>query len=244
MAKISLIIPVRNEAKLIGSCLAQFSPPLKERFGIEVIVSDGGSEDMSVAICRDTADIVVLHEDSSRRQTIAEGRNRGAHAASGSILIFLNADTKIQNAEKFFSRITSRLKQEKSLIALAVKVEVFPEERIVSDKIFHTFFNSYVRLINFLGIAMARGECQIIRSEAFREIGGYNDSLAAGEDYELFKRLSRVGKVRYDPQLLVFESPRRYRKYGYGKVYSEWIKNAFSVLFRKKSASKIWEDVR
>jgi len=242
--KITVIIPTRNEEKLLGRCLKQFTPDLKDRFGIEVIVSDGGSSDATLAIAAEFADRIATHEDFSHRQTIAEGRNRGAALATGEILMFLNADTRIPNVVEFFERIAMRMSVDPALGALAVKVEVLPEERRFSDRVFHAFFNQYVRLLNVLGIGMGRGECQIVRRTVFNSLHGYDVTLAAGEDFEFYKRIHYFGKLKYDGKLLVYESPRRYRKYGYLKVYSEWIKNGFSVLFRKRAASTVWEEVR
>ena len=241
---ISVIIPTRNEEKLLGGCLKQFTPELKHRFGIEVIVSDGGSTDATHAIAAEFADRIATHEDTSRRQTIAEGRNRGAALASGKILIFLNADTRIPNIADFFDRIVLRMSLDPALSALAVKVQVTPEERRFFDRVFHGFFNQYVRYLNQFGIGMGRGECQIVRSAAFHSLHGYDARLAAGEDFEFYKRIHSFGKLKYDGRLLVYESPRRYRKYGYMKVYLSWIKNGFSVLLRNKSANKVWEEVR
>ncbi|MEP7234863.1 MAG: hypothetical protein ABI778_06165, partial [Ignavibacteriota bacterium] len=130
------------------------------------------------------------------------------------------------------------------LSAIAVKVEVIPNERKFSDRLFHGFFNQYVRLLNLFGIGMGRGECQIVRKSAFDTLGGYDASLAAGEDFEFYKRIHHFGKLKYDSKLLVYESPRRYRKYGYARVYFAWVKNGLSVLFRNKAASEVWEEVR
>jgi glycosyltransferase involved in cell wall biosynthesis len=240
----SVIIPTRNEEKLLAGCLEQFSGKIKEKFRIEIIVSDGGSTDQTLAIASQHSDTVLQHDDISHRQTIAEGRNNGAAIASGDIFLFINADTRIASIETFLAKCEAQFTADQRLAALAVKVQVMPEERKLSDILFHGFFNSYVRLINFVGISMGRGECQIIRASTFREVKGYNESYAAGEDFELYKRLAKKGKVKYDPSLLVYESPRRYRKYGYAKVYSQWIGNAFSILLRKKAASEVWEEVR
>ena len=241
---ISLIIPTRNEEKLLRGCLEQFPKELQQRYGIEIIVSDGGSTDATLTIASEYTSRIAKHEGISHRQTIAEGRNSGTALASGKILVFLNADTRIPNITKFFERIKGRINTDPSLAALAVKVEVIPEERKLSDILFHGFFNQYVNVLNFLGIGMGRGECQIVRRTAFDAVHGYNESLAAGEDFDLYNRLRKIGKIKYDGKLLVFESPRRYRKYGYAKVYSDWVKNGFSVLFRKKASSEVvMEDV-
>jgi glycosyltransferase involved in cell wall biosynthesis len=244
LSAISVIIPTRNEEKLLRKCLEQFTPDLKQQFRIEIIVSDGGSSDATLAIASEFTNKIAIHKDPSHRQTIAKGRNNGAAIASGEIFVFLNADTQISDILLFFERIHLRMTGEPLLVALSVKVQVLPEERKLSDSIFHSFFNRYVQLINLLGIGMGRGECQIARSSAFSTIHGYNESLAAGEDFDLYKRLKHQGKVAYDAKLLVYESPRRYRKYGYAKVYYEWIKNGFSVLFKKKASSEVWEEVR
>ena len=240
----SVIIPTLNEEKLISQCLNQFSPELKNQFGIEVIVSDGGSRDATLAAAAKYSDHLVTNAETSHRQTIAEGRNKGASIAKGDILVFLNADTRFPNATDFFQRILWRMSGDSSLSALAVKVQVHPEERRLSDKLFHGLFNLYVHWLNIVGIGMGRGECQIVRHTAFNAVHGYNETLAAGEDFEFYKRIHHLGKLRFDGKLLVYESPRRYRKYGYLKVYSQWIKNGFSVLLKKKSSSNVWEEVR
>ena len=242
--RISVIIPTKNEEKLLGQCLAMFTPEIKNKFGLEIIVSDGASTDATISIAKASADKVVIHEDPSRRQTIAEGRNRGAQIASGDILMFLNADSRPADIDYFLERVRSRFSADESLAALAVKVQIEPSEEKLSDKLFHGFFNQYVKWLNRFGMGMGRGECQIIRKSAFEESGGYNNSFAAGEDFELYNRLHKIGKVRYDGTLLVYESPRRYRKYGYARVYAEWIQNGVSVLFKKCAASDVWEEVR
>ena len=46
--KISIIVPTLNEEKLILQVLRQFEPGLKDKFNLEVIVSDGGSKDSTL----------------------------------------------------------------------------------------------------------------------------------------------------------------------------------------------------
>ena len=91
---------------------------------------------------------------------------------------------------------------------------------------------------------MGRGECQIVPKNLFDRIGGYNNSLVAGEDFDLFKRIRKKGKILFDKSLVIYESPRRYRKYGHTKIFFSWLLNAVSVIFKNKSASKEWEEVR
>lgn len=242
--RLSVVIPTKNEEKLLARCLEEFTPELKKEYNIELIVSDGGSSDATIGIAAAFADKIAVHDEKDGKQTIAEGRNRGAALATGDVLVFLNADSFIHEPKEFFELVRRRFLLDPSLLALAVKVEVDPDERKFSDVLFHGFFNFYVRVVNRLGVGLGRGECQIVRHKAFTALKGYDATLPAGEDFEFYKRLKAYGKVRFDGKLLVYESPRRYRKYGYLKVYKDWTANALSVLFTKRAACEEWEEVR
>ena len=84
--KLSIILPVLNEAGGIMEALAALAP-LRAR-GVEIIVSDGGSCDATVALARPLADIVVVAPRGRGRQM-----NAGAAASQGDVLLFLHADT-------------------------------------------------------------------------------------------------------------------------------------------------------
>ena len=95
--KLSIIIPVLDEAAVIGAALVPLAP-LRAR-GHEVIVADGGSEDATRALAAPLADRVVVAARGRSRQM-----NAGAAAASGEALIFLHADTRLPaNAEYLIS---------------------------------------------------------------------------------------------------------------------------------------------
>ncbi|MDX1531419.1 MAG: glycosyltransferase, partial [Rhodothermales bacterium] len=92
--RVSVVIPTLDEEKRLGALLAAFTPGLRRRFGLEVVVTDGGSTDGTLAIAERLADRVVVHGGAGR-QTIAAGRNAGAQAARGDLLLFFNADVRL-----------------------------------------------------------------------------------------------------------------------------------------------------
>src|SRR6266508_2970429 len=85
-ARTSVVVPTWDEAKylptLLASMRAQTVPPL------EVIVADSGSTDGTPDLARAAGSLVLEGE----RKGPGEGRNRGARAARGDILLFVDAD--------------------------------------------------------------------------------------------------------------------------------------------------------
>lgn len=242
---LSLIMPVYQEEKIIENQLKRFPKSIREKYNFELIVSDGGSSDKTVEIASKYADIVVVH-DKPYRQTISEGRNRGAEVANADVLVFLNADSYPENIDDFFLFISNWAKGSSVSdgIAVACYVTAFPEEIVLKDKLFYSFHNFYVRVLNFIGLGMGRGECQIVRSDFFKSVNGYRNEIVAGEDFDLYSRLAKIGKIKYAAELRVLESPRRFRKYGYVKTVWYWTLNSLSVMLFGKSVSKEWEAVR
>lgn len=243
---ISVVIPVYKEEKILESILSRYNKEIRNKFKIEIIVSDGGSEDKTVEIAEKYADKVIVHTEK-RRQTIAEGRNAGAAHATGKVIVFINGDTYPENIENFFAFIYKWLcdtNLSDKYPALATRVYVEKSEITFADKIFYNCFNQYVNFLNLIGVGMCRGECQIIKRELFEKVGGYNSKLAAGEDFDLFKRIAKIAETKYTSKITVIESPRRFRQDGYIKVLYHWTKNGINVILNGKSGDDKWEAVR
>lgn len=239
---ISIIIPALNEEKLIRQALIQFDEVVRKKHNLEIIVSDGGSKDATLQIINGLADKVLIHKEIFK-QNISQGRNQGALNSKGDVLIFLNADTLISDVNLFFDRIL-KLFEKNEIVALACPVMVFKNEECLKDRIFHSFYNNYVRFLNKFIMGMGRGECHVIKRKAFEKVGCYNEKMNAGEDFDLYKRLKKIGKIKFLKDIVVYESPRRYRKFGYVKVFWDWTRNSIWITLFKKSISKVWEEVR
>lgn len=239
---ISVIIPTLNEEKLLPKLLDQLSDQkLKEKYNYEIIISDGGSKDRTIEIAKKYSDKIVIHNEQ-RRQKISEGKNLGFKVSEGDILIFICADCKFENPYQFFDYV-EHFRSSKYLAA-TFWFDTFPEEKKWSDYIFHFFFNGFIGFLNLIGNGMGRGECQVIKRDVFEKIGGYNENLTAGEDYDLYSRIKKLGKIDVNFKIKVYESPRRYRKFGYLKILFMWFRNSLRVLNIVKTQVDEWKEVR
>ena len=83
LKKISVIIPILNEAKMLEKTLSQLEPELGAH---ELIVVDGGSTDGSVHIAEKYGRVITSEPGRAKQL------NTGAVSATGDILVFLHAD--------------------------------------------------------------------------------------------------------------------------------------------------------
>jgi rSAM/selenodomain-associated transferase 2/rSAM/selenodomain-associated transferase 1 len=193
---VSVIIPTFNEEKGIGELVAG----LKEA-GVEVVVADGGSTDQTVVICQEL-DIHIVHSPRGR----AGQMNAGAMAATGDTFIFLHADTRLP--EGFEDRVREAVAEGAVAGAFLFGTDMdTPSMRVIENA---THFRSYR-----LGIVF--GDQAIFATrEAFFRAGGYPEQPIM-EDYELWKRLAKVGRRTLIP-LQVTTSARKWAEHGVWRI--------------------------
>lgn len=236
----SIIIPAKNELGSFKKNLHQFDA-LRGVFTHELIIADGASTDGTIEFSRTVADRVEV-KTKTGRETIGEGRNRGAAVARGEILMFFDAGVRIPDI-RFFCTEVRRAFDDPRVVAVTVPVTIYPEHELLRDKIVHGIFNGMIRCMNIVGMGAAKGEAQIMRRSIFKKIGGFKQALAAGEDFDLYRRLAREGRVRYLSQLKAYDDPRRFRSYGYARVLFRSIRNDLWVRLFGRSWDSQWERV-
>jgi rSAM/selenodomain-associated transferase 2 len=171
-ARLTIVVPVLNESRGLAESL-QALAPLRAR-GHEVVVVDGGSDDASAELAAPLAER-VQHAPPGR----AAQMNAGARAASGDVLLFLHADTRLPAAadERIFSAI-----QEHRWGRFDVDIEGrHPLLRVVAAAM-----NLRSRLT---GIATG-DQAMFVRREAFP---GFPE-IALMEDIALSRLLKRSGR--------------------------------------------------
>ncbi|CAN5504608.1 hypothetical protein BH23BAC4_BH23BAC4_16500 [soil metagenome] len=244
--RVTVVVPTLNEERILGALLGQLRE-VADPLGLHLVVSDGGSTDTTLDIARAQADQVMEHS-GDRRQTIAQGRNAGAAGSRARVLLFLNADVTLPDRTADF--LSDLILAAQEFGAATCRVAVHPDKRTLADSAVLGSCNFIFWAANAAGIGMGRGECHAIRRDVFEDVGGYNETLVAGEDFDLFKRITarnrrlRMPKPQFLWQWVIYEDPRRYRQQGYARTLFRWARNAAWVVFRGRAHSEEWEAVR
>jgi len=90
---VSIVIPVRNEGRILDRCLESIRNLEYPAERVEVIVADSLSTDDSRQIAESYGAKVV----PNRRQTVVSGRNRGFEVAQGEFIAFTDADCIVRS---------------------------------------------------------------------------------------------------------------------------------------------------
>ena len=78
--------------------------------------------------------------------------------------------------------------------------------------------------------------------QKFSYLWKYNENIGYREDVDIAQRLNKIGKSHFFIDLIVYESPRRYRK-GYLKLGWQVFKTCIYQLLFKKNLYSRWERI-
>jgi 4,4'-diaponeurosporenoate glycosyltransferase len=238
--RLSVIIPARNEAKRLPPLLASLRE--QDFFPIEVIVVDDDSRDETASVARQGLARVIAAADYGTEADGADwaGKSRacwaGAHAACGDILLFLDADTRLDHADSLRRLLLTYRKQESQGI-----LSVQPYHRI---KRFYENFSAVFNIIVLAGVniftpwggrfksAGAFGPCLMCRKDEYMAVGGHAairgailDDLALGN---LFMQAALPVSGYGGRGLIHF---RMYPQ-GFAQLFEGWTKNFASGATR------------
>jgi glycosyltransferase involved in cell wall biosynthesis len=241
VSTMSFVVPTLNEIQTIErtlQCLAGYSGRH------QIIVSDGNSTDGTIDVCRRYADEVVVY-DGEARQTIGMARNMGAALASGDFIVFVDADVVIDDVDAFFATAFDEFERRPDVVGLTCRYRVFREASTFFDRyVFYTLGLQFGLQNNVFHIGGSGGEFMMITAHAFKQVEGFDERLAASEDMDLFRRLSKIGRTRFTNRLTVWHTGRRAHAVGWPRLLLSWFSNSVSVFLFRRSTSREWAPVR
>lgn len=192
---IGIVIPTWNEAAIIAETLERLLPAAEKAGGVEIAVSDSGTDATAEIASRYPVRVVRGAAGRARQM------NAGAETVAGELLYFLHADTLPPTG--FIDHLRHAHDAGKRAGCFRMR---FDQRDPLLD-----LFGWCTRL----PFTLCRGGDQslFITRQLFAEIGGFDASLMVMEDIEILERIqARTAFHILEPE--VTTSARKYRRHG------------------------------
>lgn len=187
MATISVIIPAYNSEKTINKTIESV---LNQTFSdLELIVIDDGSTDR-------TKEVVSRIKDnrislfSFANAGLPASRNRGVEKSSSEFVAFIDADD-IWTTDKLELQFNALQSNPKAAVAYSWTDYIDESGKIVASGR-HITLNGNIYEQLLVRYFLENGSNFLIRKDAYINVGGSDESMQAGEDWDLCIRLSRL----------------------------------------------------
>lgn len=195
---IAFIIPACNEERLLADCLKSIKQQVFERrsnLHIESIVVDCESSDNTRLIALRFQTTVI----SAARANAGSTRNKGTNRLESDFYAFVDADCVLP--PNWLETCLSHFEDSMVVAVGASQALANPGapwiERTWTDMISPVYANPWDSVEWLPAFNL------IVRSKAFHDVNGFNESLITCEDSDLTFRLSKIGKLRLDHRIKV-----------------------------------------
>jgi len=240
---ISVIVCAHNEARYLPACLyslrAQTRPP------DSIVVVDNASTDETGDVARAVPGVTVIHEP---RKGLPVARETARRAADSDVLAYVDADCRVPL--QWIERVEARFARNDSLVAVTGPYRFYDWHRTgrslvaVYDRLIAPPTHAALHRLVGAGAILYGGNFAV-RRDALERIGGFDASIEFhGEDTNLGRRLTPVGRVALSSDCWVWTSARRYKAMGTAKVFSLYVRNFWSEILRHRPSDSDHVDVR
>ena len=186
--EIDVVVIGLNGAQTLSDCLRHVLAATPEGAALHVVYSDSGSTDGSRELAAAVPGVTVV-SNSTGRPSASRGRNAGLRAGRAPFVQFVDCDTFIDAG--WLRAASAVLLSEPSVMAVSGRLSERHPELSFYNWIADQEWNPPV------GDVMSFGGNVLIRRAALEQVGGFDATLAAGEEPELGRRIrSRCGSIR------------------------------------------------
>ena len=225
--KISVIIPAYNEEENITATLDALLACDYPDF--EVIVIDNASKDKTFEVAS-KKNVKVIREERKGTMWACEA---GRKIATGEIVARLDADCL---PEKNWLAKGARWFADKKVSAVSGPYDYFDGPSVFRyfalglQKYIYVPLNYFLIFFRIGGITI--GGNTFMRAASLEKIHGFDTSITFyGDDTDVAKRLSTVGKVIFDGSLVIKTSARRFKSEGMLTISAKYVYHFFKVIF-------------
>jgi glycosyltransferase involved in cell wall biosynthesis len=185
-AEITIIIPAKNEAKMLPKLLRSLCKQDYEGMSeTRVIVADAGSTDGTMEAALSFRDRLLVEVIPGGLPSV--GRNAGARLATTKFLLFLDADVELPEPT-LLRRALWRMRRKNLHLAttnIACRDGGFFDDALYAG-------NNFMQRIGSFTKPFATGMFMLFERDAFWTLGGFNERALFAEDYLLSKGVARL----------------------------------------------------
>ena len=233
---LTLIFPAHNEEAYIGASIDAAVKYSRGKFK-EIIVVDNASTDTTAEVARAHGARVVFEAQKG----LTSARQAGFDASSSELVAYLDADTLI--TAQWIDIVERAFRERPDIVSLSGPRRHFGTawyRRWILNVVWVVAPLTYY-VVGY----MILGGNFVAKRSAIEKIGGFDRSIAFyGEDTDLARRLSKVGKTLFRMDFYVYASARRYEHEGMFKANGVYVLNYLWPVFFGRPFSKEYQDVR
>jgi glycosyltransferase involved in cell wall biosynthesis len=212
---ISIIIPAHNEERYIRGTLEAL---LQQNYpSFEIIVVANGCTDKTSEVAQDKCHRLIQMQDRG----LSRARNLGAHAALGDILIFLDADTILEN--QALHAIASKFTRDYAAGTLRGQPDI--------PRVKYKFMYAWKNFMHFSGLHEGSSGVILCWKQHFQSTSGFDEALHVRENSDLICKLRKMGRYIYIGDTAVITSMRRYEQTGPVRTVCVWTKIWLQSVF-------------
>jgi glycosyltransferase involved in cell wall biosynthesis len=240
---ISAIVCAYNEARYLPACL--FSLLAQTRPPDEIIVVNNASTDGTGAIAQEVPGVRVVDEPV---RGLVNARETARRTARGDIVAFVDADCRAPIC--WLERLERRFTSAPDTVGVTGPYRFYDWHRqgrvLIRLYDFSVAPATHFLVHHTLHVgAILYGGNFAVRADALARIGGFDRSIEFhGEDTNLGRRLTPVGRIEVRPDCWVWTSARRYRAMGTRRVIGLYVRNFWSEIVRHRPADVEHVDIR
>jgi glycosyltransferase involved in cell wall biosynthesis len=198
--RVSVVMPVYNTERFVGATVQAMLDQTFRDF--EFIIINDGSTDGSLAVLESYAKQDARIRLISRPNTgYIKALNEGLALARGEYLARMDADD-LARADRLEKQVKT-LDEDPALVAVGSAAMLIDEHGDPIGEAPVPITHEQIEERHLRGGSGIHHPAVTIRTQALRDVGGYDESLQPCEDYDLWLRLGEVGKLLNLPEPLL-----------------------------------------